>query len=79
MQEKHRTSFSNIKTGFTIVELLVGIVVIAILVAITVVAYIGVTNNANKASVISDLDSDAKLLRMYDVDYDSYPTSSNCR
>ena len=68
-------------SGFTIVELLIVIVVIGILAAITVVAYNGLSARAKATSVQSDLDNNSKLLKLYSVDYGSYPTAlsgSNC-
>lgn len=69
------------KKGFTIVELLVVIVVIGILAAITIVSYSGITNRANIASITSDLVSSKKILALYYVDNDAYPTTldgNNC-
>ncbi len=69
------------RPAFTIVELLVVIVVIGILAAITVVSYSGITSRATVASVQSDLDNASRLLKMYGVEYGSYPTAldgSNC-
>ena len=67
--------------GFTIVELLVVIVVIGILAAITIVSYSGVQNKAIIASLQSDLSSDAKKLKLYNVEHGYYPTAldgNNC-
>ena len=67
--------------AFTIVELLVVIVVIGILAAITVVSYGGITSRANVASIQSQLSSNSKPLKMYSVEYGSYPTAldvNNC-
>lgn len=61
--------------AFTIVELLVVIVVIGILAAITVVSYAGISNKASLASLTADLNSASKLLGLYNIEYDSYPTS----
>lgn len=61
--------------AFTIVELLVVIVVIGILAAITVVSYTGISNKASLASLTADLNSASKLLGLYNIEYDSYPTS----
>ena len=68
------------KNGFTIVELLVVIVVIGILAAITIVSYSGITSRANSASLQADLSSATKLLNMYRVEHDTYPTglTDNC-
>src|SRR5680860_193293 len=66
--------------GFTIVELLVVIVVIGILAAITIVSYAGISQRAVASSIISNLDNAAKKLKLYQVQYDSYPTTlvANC-
>src|SRR5665647_309433 len=64
--------------GFTIIELLVVIVVIGILAAITIVAYNGIQGRAVAASLTSDLDNASKLLKLFQVDNSSYPTTINC-
>src|SRR5680860_993973 len=66
--------------GFTIVELLVVIVVIGILAAITIVSYSGISQKATVVSLISDLDNASKQLKLYQVEYSSYPTTlvANC-
>lgn len=45
----------TLRTGFTIVELLIVIVVIGILAAITIASFNGVTTKANNAKISSDL------------------------
>jgi len=62
-------------SGFTIVELLVVIVVIGILAAITIVSYTGISNKAITASLQSDLTNASNQLKMYQVEYGSYPES----
>lgn len=69
------SSTHNQTQAFTIVELLVVIVVIGILAAITVVSYSGVTSRVVVASLQSDLSNASKRLKMYQVTYDSYPTT----
>lgn len=75
---------NNIKDsqhGFTIVELLVVIVVIGVLAAITIVSYTGITQRANVSSLQSDLANASQQLKLYQILYDSYPTTldtNNC-
>ena len=71
---KSKIQISN-NSGFTIVELLVVIVVIGILAAITIVSYSGISNKAIAASLQSDLDNDAKQLKLYNVEYGYYPST----
>ncbi len=59
--------------GFTIVELLVVIVVIGILAAITIISYTGIRQKAIASSLQSDLSNSVNRLKMYQVDYGSYP------
>jgi uncharacterized protein (TIGR02145 family)/prepilin-type N-terminal cleavage/methylation domain-containing protein len=61
------------QSAFTIVELLVVIVVIGILAAITIVAYTGISQKATASSLQSDLSNGSKKLKMYQVEYGSYP------
>ena len=68
-------SMSTIKNrGFTVVELLIVIVVIGILAVITVVSYTGVQKRAIAASIVSDLDSFSKKIKLYYSMYSEYPT-----
>jgi len=60
--------------GFTIVELLIVIVVIATLAAITVVAYGGVRERANASKALAVVNSYEKVLRMYYVDNQKFPS-----
>ena len=66
---------NNVKQGFTIVELLVVIVVIGILAAITIVSYTGISSRATTTSLQSDLTNGSKKLKMYQVEYGSYPAT----
>ena len=70
------TKSLRIKSGFTIVELLIVIVVIAILAAITVVAYNGIQNRANDAALQNDLKNIAKQMEFYKVDNGIYPVGN---
>lgn len=63
----------NTKSGFTIVELLIVIVIIAILATITIVAFNGVTQRAKNSAKVSNVESIAKLIKLYHVDHQAYP------
>lgn len=63
--------------GFTIVELLIVIVVIAILATITIVAYNGITNEADKAVIASDIRDISKRIEADKVTSDTYPDNLN--
>lgn len=77
---KIKLNSSSIKSGFTIVELLVVIVVIGILASITIVSYTGISNKAKIASLQSDLANASKQLKIYQATEPSsnYPTANNC-
>lgn len=66
---------SKRQAGFTIVELLIVIVVIGILAAITIVAYNGIQNRARNTSLISDLTSSAKQLRIDQTTNSLFPAT----
>jgi len=69
------------RSGFTIVELLVVIVVIGILAAITIVSYAGIANKATGVRISSELSSNSKLLKLYNVEHGYYPSTldqNNC-
>lgn len=61
--------------AFTVVELLVVIVVIGIIAGITLISYTGTTQKVTIASLKSDLDGAAKLLKMDQVINGFYPTN----
>lgn len=63
------------RAGFTIVELLIVVVVIAILAAITIVSYNGITMQAYKTTIDSEISAMAKQLQLYAVKADGYPVS----
>lgn len=58
----------DIRSGFTIVELLIVIVVIGILAAISIVAYNGIQNRANDTAVKNDLTNMAKKIHLTAAD-----------
>jgi prepilin-type N-terminal cleavage/methylation domain-containing protein len=66
--------------AFTVIELLIVIVVIGILAIISVVSISGVTSKADIATLQSDLSTNAKKMKLYFSEYNSYPTSfvNNC-
>lgn len=60
--------FNNKQTfspAFTIVEFLVAVVVIGILASITVVSYVGISNQAVSAAIVTDLNSMHKRLQLF--------------
>lgn len=63
------------KKAFTIVELLVVIVVIGILAAITIVSYSGVQKKATVASLQTELKSAGRLMSLYRVDHETFPSA----
>lgn len=70
-----RQSSLYYQSAFTIVEILVIIVIIGILATITLVSYTGVSEKAKIASMISDLDTAAKQMKMFYAEYGNFPTS----
>jgi len=74
----HRTSL--VKSGFTIVELLVVIVVIGILAAITIVSYTGISQRAKVAALQSDLSNASQQLKIFQATEASgnYPIANTC-
>ena len=72
---KSAFTIHRLRSGFTIVELLVVIVVIGILATITMVSYTGITQKATDVTIESDLSNSRKALQLYQVTYDSYPTT----
>jgi prepilin-type N-terminal cleavage/methylation domain-containing protein len=69
MKQRHST------IGFTIVELLIVIVVIGILAAITIVAYNGIQDRARNTSLVSDLTTSAKQLRIDQTTNNLFPAT----
>jgi prepilin-type N-terminal cleavage/methylation domain-containing protein len=62
-----------IKSGFTIVELLIVIVVIAVLATIVTVAYNGVANKASDSTAKSNIETAYKKLETTKIHTDKYP------
>lgn len=65
---------SKVKSGFTLVELLVVIVVIAILAAITIVAYNGIQEKAHNSSREAELMAYIKAFTLYKTENGAYPS-----
>ena len=65
----------TIKSGFTIVELLIVVVVIAILAAIVIVSYNGISKQAHQSSLMSDAHSVANIMSSDQALGGSYATS----
>lgn len=59
----------KVKSGFTIVELMVVVVVIAILAVVSVLTYNGVTKNAREVAVKSDLSSTVDSFDVEQIKY----------
>lgn len=72
-------SMSTLRSGFTLVELLIVIVVIAILAAITIVAYNGIQERANNTTTVQGTEAYVKALNFYALDHDGdYPATTGC-
>ena len=63
----------SVKSGFTIVELLIVIVVISVLASITVVAFNGVQAKSRNVARFQEMKSWDKLFKAYKATYGSYP------
>lgn len=67
---------TNLKSGFTIIELIVVVIVLGILVGITIVSYNGAQGRARDADRKADIANLVKALEMYYDDNGRYPTAS---
>jgi prepilin-type N-terminal cleavage/methylation domain-containing protein len=65
------------KKAFTVIELIVSIVIIGILAGITLIGLSNFSERAVIASIKSDLSSNAKKIKNYQAQYNTYPTSLN--
>lgn len=69
----------QLKSGFTIVELLIVIVVIGILAAITLVTYNGIQTRSNVTSIQTSLSQVNKIITMHHTEKGFYPISTTWR
>ena len=74
---EHTKGHTSMRSGFTIVELLIVVVVIAILVAITIVSYNGITGTAKESVLKANLSTVAKKLSMSKVEAGSFPNPTS--
>lgn len=68
---------SDVRFGFTLVELLIVIVVVAVLAAITTMAYSGVQNRANDSVIQSDLRQSYSKIMQFRAVNDRWPTAQS--
>lgn len=73
-----KTHYNTKINAFSIVELLVVIVVIGILASIVYIAYVGISQKAIVASLITDLDNASKQLKIFKIQNKNYPTTIDC-
>ncbi len=69
---------SYLKSGFTIVELLIVIIVIAILATIVITAYNGVQTRARNAKTVSAVEAWAKAVKLYETKEWKMPEMFTC-
>lgn len=67
----------HIRSGFTLVELLITIVILGILASITVVSYQGLQSRAHDAVVQAELRNIGQSLELYMLETGSYPSLAN--
>lgn len=66
----------SVKSGFTIVELLIVVVIIAILAVITVVAFNGIQSRASNAAALATASTFAKKVHTYYSIAGTYPSNT---
>lgn len=69
-----QNAYAKPHTGFTLVELLIVIVVIAILATVSIIAYQGIQVRAKESAIRSDLSNFSRLVELYHIDNDRYPS-----
>ena len=66
---------SGVRSGFTLIEVLVVMIILTILAAVVVPRVIGRTEDARRARAVSDIESFGTALDMYKTDNGEYPTT----
>src|SRR5205823_13595374 len=66
---------SRLRSGFTLVEVLVVMIILAILAAVVVPRVVGRTEDARRARAVSDVESLGTALDLYKADNGEYPTT----
>lgn len=72
------TNTKQLRSGFTIVELLIVVVVIAILAAITIVSYNGISGRAKNTAAVANLSNVYDQLGVHQVLNATYPVANDC-
>jgi len=75
---KMNTIFKHLhkrQSGFTLVEIMVGIAVVSILSGVGIPSYVTITNRARESGTESDMRTAATALEMFKIDNDSYPST----
>lgn len=69
----------GIKTGFTVIELLVVVVIIGVLATVIVISYSGISQKATISSLQSDLTNASTSLKIFQAEKEYFPESiSDC-
>src|SRR5205823_13351874 len=66
---------SRLRSGFTLVEVLVVMIILAILAAVVVPRVVGRTEDARRARAVSDIEGFGTALDLFKADNGEYPTS----